>query len=239
MKKVLKLRDKVLAVLAKKLAGFYLAGGTALSLFYFEHRESFDLDFFTQDFNKKKINDIVAHISDSIKVEIKLIGEQKTVDMAKMMVYSVPIAGSEEVLKLDFIEDYHKLLEPLKMMEGVPVLSLNDIYLRKIFTVSGSFIQTDDVGKKRFYGGRQEAKDFFDLYHLSKTFLPLSDFAKKFCTAVMKEGLVLWYRSYDRNTIKGDLLDIITQQRIDYREIERHFRDEIERIVKAEIEDEL
>lgn len=33
----------------QNLAGFYLSGGTALAAYYFEHRFSDDLDFFTED----------------------------------------------------------------------------------------------------------------------------------------------------------------------------------------------
>ena len=99
----------------------------------------------------------------------------------------------------------------------------------------GSFIREDAVGRAKSYGGRQEAKDYFDLYHLSKTHMPLSEFAKKHCKAQEKESLIIWYRSYDRDTIKMGLLDLITNLEIDYREMDTHFRTEIDKIILTEI----
>ena len=52
-------QEKVLKALEGKIDNFYLAGGTALSLFYFHHRQSDDLDFFTQEFNQDMINKII------------------------------------------------------------------------------------------------------------------------------------------------------------------------------------
>ena len=50
---------RALKILSGRMEGFYLAGGTALSLFYFQHRDSYDIDFFTNDFSRKRIEDIV------------------------------------------------------------------------------------------------------------------------------------------------------------------------------------
>jgi len=234
MRRIIDIRDKVLKILSNRLSGFYLAGGTALSLYYFRHRESFDLDFFTQRFNEKSITDLTAYISKESGVKITLEGRQSAENMAKMLVYSIPV-DAQHSLKIDFVEDYYDLLQPLVQIDGIPVLSKEDIYRRKIFTACGSFQQIDSVGRKKFIGGRQEAKDFFDLYYLSKTYMPLSVFAERFCGMVEKEGLVLWYKRYDRDFIKMGLLDIITQNKIDYREMEKHLRDEIDEIIKAEL----
>jgi len=46
---------KVLAALAGQADGFYLVGGTALSLYYFEHRESYDVDLFTKDLSINRL----------------------------------------------------------------------------------------------------------------------------------------------------------------------------------------
>ena len=70
MERILELRDRALKALSNKLDSFYLAGGTALSLFYFKHRESFDLDFFTGQFSQKRIQDTVAYLSDAMKTKI-------------------------------------------------------------------------------------------------------------------------------------------------------------------------
>ena len=41
---------KVLNALAGNVDDHYLAGGTALSIAYFQHRESYDVDLFTKEF---------------------------------------------------------------------------------------------------------------------------------------------------------------------------------------------
>lgn len=54
MKAILKAQEKVLKVMAGRMDGFYLVGGTALSRGYFHHRESYDLDFFTKNYLPKR-----------------------------------------------------------------------------------------------------------------------------------------------------------------------------------------
>ncbi|MCJ7645798.1 nucleotidyl transferase AbiEii/AbiGii toxin family protein [bacterium] len=234
MDKLLEYQDKVLKLLAGKMEDFYLAGGTALSRVYFKHRISYDLDFFTKKFSKNKISMIMQEISKSLGLRISLAKEQNKKDMAKMAVYYIYISKGE-ILKIDFVEDFFELIEPLKTVDGIKVLSLEDIYLRKIFTVSGAIGTTDLTGRRTFKGGREEPKDFYDLYVLSHTFMRLSEFARRYCDSTRKEGLITWFRSYDRMEMKTGLLDIITDNRIDYKNMERHFNEEIDRLVKKEI----
>ena len=217
-----------------KAIGFYLGGGTALSLFYFGHRESYDVDFFTKEFSVKQISDIIAQLSESIKADIKLQAEEQRKDGVRMMRYSLAI-DEKYSLKIDFIEDVYKLIKPLKTIDDIPVLSIEDIYLRKLFAICGSSETTDDIGRKVFIGGRQEAKDFFDLYFLSVTFMPLSKFALQFCSPSQIESIIVWYRTYKRADMKLGLKDIITDKHIDFHNIERHFKVEIENMIKGEL----
>lgn len=234
MDKLLEYQDKVLKLLAGKMEDFYLAGGTALSRVYFKHRISYDLDFFTKKFSKNKISMIMQELSKLLKLQVSLAKEQNKKDMAKIAVYYIYISKGE-ILKIDFVEDFLELVEPLKTVDGIKVLSLEDIYLRKIFVVSGAIETTDLTGRRTFKGGRQEPKDFYDLYVLSHTFMGLSEFARRYCDSTRKEGLIIWFRSYDRMKIKTGLLDIITDNRIDYKNMERHFNEEINKLVKKEI----
>jgi len=221
---------RALKILSGRMEGFYLAGGTALSLFYFQHRESYDIDFFTKDFSRKRIEDIVKGLSDGMGKKISLIGEENGPDRAKMLVYSYDVGGDE--LKIDFVEDVHGLIRQPKTVDGIPVLEKEDIYLRKIFAACGSYAAPDEAGKTRFKGGRQEAKDFFDLYFLSTTFMPLSKFALERCDPAQIESIVVWYRTYGRMAIKEGLLDLSTDKRIDFQKMERHFRGEIEDMIE-------
>jgi len=238
---ILILRDEVLKALDKKLEGFLLAGGTALSLFYFRHRESFDLDFFTNSFTEKKIMDIISKISESIGVEIDSIKRRKVKDGAHMIVCMVPVIKNRPLqvddnlksLKVDFIEDMYRAIESHNpIVDGIPVMSKENIYLRKIYAAFGVIRKEDTAGKERFLGGRQEAKDIFDLYYLSRTFMPLSLFMDKYCTLDENVSSITWYSQYDRLALKSELLDIITDKQPDCRAIEEHFTSEIEKIIK-------
>lgn len=224
--------NKVLKALSGKMEGYYLTGGTALSLFYFNHRESYDLDFFSKEFDKKRIENIIKGLSADIGRKITLMSEEKRKDKAQIRVYSYKVGG--ELLKIDFVEDAYKLIKPPRIIDGIPVLEKEDIYLRKIFAACGSYSEINEIGAKKFKGGRQEAKDFFDLYFLSSTFVPLSKFAVEHCYPAQIESIVVWYRTYDRTAIKTGLLEIPTDKRIDFQQMERHFRDEIGQMVEEE-----
>ena len=224
--------NRVLKALSGKMEGYYLTGGTALSLFYFEHRESYDLDFFTKEFSKERIEDIIKDLSADIGKKISLMSEESKKDKAQIRVYSYNLG--EEILKIDFVEDAYKLIKPPRIINGIPMLEKEDIYLRKIFATCGSCPEIDEIGNKRFKGGRQEAKDFFDLYFLSTTFMPLSKFAVEYCYPGQTESIVVWYRTYNRMAIKLGLLDISTDKKVDFQQMERHFRHEIEEMIEKE-----
>ena len=235
MEQILKLRDKVLKALKGKLKGYSLGGGTALSLFYLRHRESYDLDFFTKEFSRKEIEKIISGVSRSIGININLVSEQSIKGQAKILIYSAPV-DEEKALKIDFIQDVYRTLEPPNVYNDIPVLSREDIYLRKIYAASGSVQAINGSGKKVFLGGRHEAKDFFDLYFLSYTFMRLSNFVTKYCDQTEKERIVIWQNTYDRFSIKSGILDIITDQKVDYNDIRKHFESEIEKIIQKDIE---
>jgi hypothetical protein len=232
--KIIKIRNGALKQLANKLEGFYLAGGTALSLFYFQHRESYDLDFFTKDFSRTKIEILMSDLSKDIGLKAVLQGEVDKKGFAGMLVYAL-IIDEDNSLKIDFVGDVNKILEPLSIVDGIPILSKQDIYFRKILTACGSMPTVDSSGRNVFVGGRQEAKDFFDLYFLSKTYMSLSNFVAEYCQQPQKESIIVWFRSYDRLEIKAGLTEIKTDKQISFFEMEHHFKDEVDKIIAAEI----
>jgi len=142
------------------------------------------------------------------------------------MVFMLEISKQNN-LKLDFVDDTTKLLNKLNYFSGFPVLSLEDIYLRKIQIVTGFIPQMNTIGQNVFAGGRQEAKDFFDLYFLSHTFMPLSKFLIKYTDMIGIESFIKWYRTYDRMTVKLGLLDLITDKKLDYQAMDKHFHQEL------------
>lgn len=232
---IISFQNKVLKALSNKIDDFYLAGGTALSLYYFHHRESWDLDFFTKNFSRKRIFEIMEFLSLSLKKKIELIAEQSRKNKIKISVWSIAI-DKKNFLKVDFVQDYLGLTKPPKLINGIKVLSLEDIYMRKIYAISGTFQTMDSVGRRISKGGRQEAKDFYDLYCLSQIFMKLSDFSFKYCNQLLREAIIRWFRTYSRMDMKTGLLELRLKKNIDYGEIERHFKKEINRVIEKEVE---
>lgn len=240
---IIQLRNKVLKILSGKAKGFFLGGGTALSIYYLNHRESFDLDFFTDDFSEKMIRNVISEIEISLNIKTAQTFPVLLENRAKMKRCYVPIDAKkpldidngESSLKIDFIEDVYKDIESKNtIIEGIPVLSQENIYLKKIYAACGVSAGQDVTGRNRFVGGRQEAKDFFDLYFLSKDFIQLSEFVIDYCPD-KKENVITWYHSYDRKEMKLGLTDIMAYKKAEFQDIERHFKLQIDTIIKKEL----
>lgn len=131
MQRILKLQDKILELLSNRVNDFYLAGGTALARYYFQHRVSYDLDFFTKHYSRKRITEIISYLKHKIKKEIELKACQSQKEKTQMSIYYI-----DGILRIDFIKDEIELIKPLKNFNGINVLSLEDIYLRKIYAIS-------------------------------------------------------------------------------------------------------
>ena len=225
-------QDKVLSLLAEKIDDFYLGGGTALAKFYFQHRTSDDLDFFTRAFDFGRIQNVLKLLGQNLGKPVEPVMERveggEFVRLCSYFLYLREEAG----IKIDFVEDYIKLIAPLKRVNGINVMSLEDIYLRKIYTVCGTQPQLDMTGRKT-HMGRQEAKDFYDLYFLSHTFKGLSSFVNQHGTPNQIEGLIYWYRTYSRQNIKEGLADLKISKKVDFRQMEKHFKKEVDQLIEA------
>lgn len=236
MNKIIKnAQQTVLKILSGKIDDFCLGGGTALSLFYFRHRESFDLDFFSRRFANERVYEIIEFLANKLKKEVKLTAEQTEKNRAKIAVYSVSI-NTKDFLKIDFIQDFWESLKSPKKINGINVFSLEDIYIRKIYAITGAIAGEDIIGRNLSKGGRTEAKDFFDLYHLSHTFLRLSQFCFKYGDSTMRELLIRCFRTYSRMDIKTGLMELDLNATADYALMERHFKKEIDKIIDKEVE---
>ncbi len=147
-----------------------LCGGTALARCWLEHRVSYDLDFFFPE----------GFSAGMLAVALKTQGiEFETQDMvddphkANQLHGDVLIAGQR--LKTSFVEDAYFNLFPalVKTFGNSTVLTepVHGLYHRKLRTVSGQGALGDS-----FEGGRQTARDLFDLYVLSQEVMPLRPF---------------------------------------------------------------
>jgi hypothetical protein len=233
--KVFKYQNLVLKALAGQVDDFYLAGGTALSLFYFQHRLSVDLDFFTPDFSLKRIKALVEFLTAKLSKQITMVGQSLEEKKAKFAIYNIYFS-QKDLLKIDFVEDFFELIKQPKVVDGIKILSLEDIYLRKIHAAAGLVSSLDVIGRKKILGGRIEAKDFCDLYFLSNTFISLAKFVDKYTDNNAKEGLINWFRTYDRMAMIEGILDLDIEKKVSYKDMEKHFSKEIGKIAESYIE---
>lgn len=170
-----------------------LCGGTALSRCWLGHRVSFDLDFFLPEgFKAGKL--AVAMKDAGIDFRTKDIVD----DLKKANQLHGYVSHEGRLLKVSFVEDAYFMLFPaveksfgrgLVRTEEIPGL-----YHRKLRTVAGHGSEGDS-----FEGGRQTARDLFDLYVLSRTFKPPVEFIESlpyaFPSAAFSNGLASmpWY----------------------------------------------
>lgn len=147
-----------------------LCGGTALGRCWLGHRVSYDLDFFLREgFRSAQIAAVLKNAG--IVYETKDIVD----DPKKANQLHGYVLHEGERLKVSFVEDAYFDLYPgvLKQFGGLTVLTedISGLYHRKLRTVSGGGSQGDS-----FEGGRQKARDLFDLHVLSSSFMPIKLF---------------------------------------------------------------
>lgn len=123
---------------------YFLTGGTALSAFYFGHRESLDLDLFTlEDIKLPAVLQILRQTAG--KTHTKLNHQVATGNYHEFY-----FTGKDEILKVDVVKDIPVHFGKIKSFEGVRVDSIENIGSNKVCAILG----------------RSEAKDFIDLYFI-------------------------------------------------------------------------
>lgn len=209
---------KIARMVTKKFKKYYLTGGTALS-FYFDHRFSEDLDFFTQDYKKEDPDKIMRFIFKETGFNFKLDAEQDDPKLIPMKVYFLELKRGN-ILKIDFVQDFERNIKRIK--NGVH--SIEDIYYRKISAAMGRVKKEDKTGRI-IHAGRQSVKDLFDLYYLSKQHEPISEFFFEYFSYDKVESFVAWHRRFNRMNLKIELLDLVPN--VDTAEIIKHLDSEV------------
>ena len=227
-------QEMVLNCLKDKISTFYLGGGTALAKYYLQHRQSYDLDFFTKELDFLWVDKLMHEAAGNMGLSLKQIGKTDKQGMIRIVVYML-VFGDGFELKVDFIEDWLDLRSSARNINGINVFSVEDIYLRKLLAVIGARAEFDDTGRLKHLGGRQEAKDFYDLYFLSQIAMPLAEFVDKYCGPSQKEALVRWFKTYDRLEIKAGLLELLQRKEIDYKKMEAHFKQQVDKVLEKEL----
>lgn len=123
-------------------AQFFLTGGTALTGFYFGHRTSVDLDFFTlQTFDHQKLKKHLETIAQTVG------GEYSVKTDADTLLTGIIKVG-EESLKVDLVQDIPVHIGILQTAAAIRIDALENIGSNKITAIYG----------------RLSPKDFVDLY---------------------------------------------------------------------------
>lgn len=127
---------------------FYFTGGTALSSFYLHHRESEDLDFFSEnDFDNTAIEKLMASLSLELKLPYRFT-ERQVVRICEFF------KNNKLLIKVDFSYYPYKRVEKGEQYQGMDIDSIRDIATNKLLTINQ----------------RSDVKDFVDLYFLLKHF---------------------------------------------------------------------
>jgi len=119
----------------EKLAGlglpenFYLSGGTALAL-HLGHRESVDLDFFSQE----------KFSPESVQVLL-----EKDLHLGEVVLDPGTLNCYADQVKLQFLHYPYKLLEVPKVWEGIKISSIQDIACTKLLTISARGSKKDFI----------------------------------------------------------------------------------------------
>ncbi len=142
-KKLYDLQDRVLEKIFKVEDEFYLTGGTALSRFYQSKRYSDDLDFFTN--SSTRFNFSVKNILTELSKEFTVENELESKDFVRIKVNGL--------LQVDFVNDrVPRYKEPKVLENGYKIDTIENILSNKITAIIG----------------RDNPKDIFDIYLISK-----------------------------------------------------------------------
>jgi hypothetical protein len=132
-----------------ELSFFYLVGGTALSL-KIGHRKSIDIDMFCSvNFDGPLL---AQHLINQYNAEIK-------------RVKSNYVSGNIGVVAFDFICHNYPEIKPIEQIEGIRMMSVDDISAMKINAIVNS---------------GQRVKDFIDIYYLLKI-MSLKEILDNYC----------------------------------------------------------
>jgi len=199
---IVKEQKRITELVIKEFPNYYLTGGTALA-FYFGHRFSEDLDFFSQKYKKIDPDKIMQFIARETGFDYHLDAVQDDPKLVSMQVYFMALKN-KHVLKIDFVKDYIENINQIR--NGLH--SVEDIYLRKLYAAIG--MQGKELDTGRTIGtGRQSVKDLFDIYYLSSKHKALSDVFFEYFSYDQAERLDTWYRGFDKTETKLSLMDLV------------------------------
>jgi predicted nucleotidyltransferase component of viral defense system len=236
----IKLREiqlEVLRIFSKESGSFALAGGTALELYYLKHRFSRDLDFFSQNFDDGEIVAILEAIKETFGYAPKFMEDSRRPGKVRYNFYTLRIKGTDESLKLDFVEDPLPFQPVIKNFDGVPVYDVKRIYFQKLAAITGVAPGVDKAGQV-IPLGRNEPRDVIDLYYLSKKIEPLNLFLKA-TPRSYQLALINWRKNFSAADFKQayltDYRGAMYDKKLEPRAIVQHVDEEINLFMQGEL----
>lgn len=168
------------------VTSFYLTGGTALAVYYLQHRFSEDLDFFASAQEALiGVTTIVTNIAHQLNASVEFTRTFPT------FVESFLTNPAGERVKIDFAFDTPFRLQPTEVdpQFGIQVDNITDIACNKLSALFG----------------RSEPKDFVDVYFICREVMP---FPELFSQAGQKHvGMTnYWLAMAMRNVKKVQML---------------------------------
>lgn len=180
-----------------------MTGGTALSYFYFKHRFSEDLDFFSEkEFNSKNLLSSISKIGDEVGSS-KI--EQQSLNQEEIFYFYF---GKTNFVKLDFAVFPFETLGKFTKFNNLNVTSIEDITINKTHALTN----------------RKRSRDYFDLYLCMKKLkwdamdlqrnyrlkfeinLPTEQIATSFINVLDAEDMPIFLKNCDFEKVKSFFL---------------------------------
>ncbi len=151
-----------------------LAGGTALARYYLNHRISRDLDFFLPGSFDPAIVEKQINNLDIPLFEVARIPSGRFVTQLHGW---AQINGQR--IKVSVIEDLFADMFDMAVIDNVRTEVIDGLYHRKLRTIEGTGYSVSTVGQDHLQGGRQNARDIFDLYILDGQQESINQFVRR------------------------------------------------------------
>ncbi|MCX8008531.1 MAG: nucleotidyl transferase AbiEii/AbiGii toxin family protein [Patescibacteria group bacterium] len=143
-------------------SSFFLTGGTALSAFYFAHRESNDLDLFSIDsFDMQEVSFLIKTIGDQLGCDI-------TTAVATPTYTEIYLTRKDKSWsqRIDIVREQPRRFENISLIDGIRVDSLENIGSKKILAIFGRLEGKDYIDL--FFILRKSSVSFQELFSLAK-----------------------------------------------------------------------
>ncbi len=179
VEKIYLLQDKILQVLGKLDIPFVFSGSTPLSRAFFNHRNSFDLQFFSEkgelDYNflNKILKELESDFNVKSKDETKKYIFPQPVDTYRVKVFDKEDTKKENPVEIEFLQDlFNGKFNTVNLDFGIKLEELEGIYFRKLID---------------FFNNPKDVGTVLDILVMDEEY-PLEDFFKEFQGIIEEKG---------------------------------------------------